>query len=47
MIEAYRLADVPLVVPITLINHYVRKFDQPLPVRPVLSPPSPSRPAPA
>lgn len=29
MIEAYRLADVPLSVPITLRNHYVRKFDQP------------------
>ncbi len=29
MIEAYRLADVPLIVPITLLNHYVRKFDQP------------------
>lgn len=29
MVEAYRLADVPLVVPITLLNHYFRKFDQP------------------
>ena len=29
MIEAYRLDDVPLIVPITLLNHYVRKFDQP------------------
>lgn len=29
MIEAYRLADVPLIVPVTLLNHYVRKFDQP------------------
>ena len=29
MIKAYRLADVPLIVPITLLNHYVRKFDQP------------------
>ena len=29
MIEAYRLGNVPLIVPITLLNHYVRKFDQP------------------
>ena len=29
LIEAYRRADVPLIVPITLLNHYVRKFDQP------------------
>jgi len=29
LIDAYRLADVPLIVPITLLNHYVRKFDQP------------------
>ena len=29
MIEAYRLAEVPLIVPITLLNHYARKFDQP------------------
>jgi uncharacterized protein YbgA (DUF1722 family) len=29
MIEAYSLADVPLIVPVTLLNHYVRKFDQP------------------
>jgi uncharacterized protein YbgA (DUF1722 family)/uncharacterized protein YbbK (DUF523 family) len=29
MIEAYRLAYVPLIVPITLLNHFVRKFDQP------------------
>jgi uncharacterized protein YbgA (DUF1722 family)/uncharacterized protein YbbK (DUF523 family) len=29
MVEAYRLAEVPLIVPITLLNHYVRKFDQP------------------
>jgi uncharacterized protein YbgA (DUF1722 family)/uncharacterized protein YbbK (DUF523 family) len=25
----YRRGDVPLIVPITLINHYVRKYDQP------------------
>ncbi len=29
MIEAYRLEEVPLIVPITLLNHYVRKLDQP------------------
>jgi uncharacterized protein YbgA (DUF1722 family)/uncharacterized protein YbbK (DUF523 family) len=29
LIEAYRRADVPLIVPITLLNHYVRKYDQP------------------
>jgi uncharacterized protein YbgA (DUF1722 family)/uncharacterized protein YbbK (DUF523 family) len=29
MIEAYRRGDVPLIVPITLLNHYVRKFKQP------------------
>jgi uncharacterized protein YbgA (DUF1722 family) len=28
-IERYRQGTVPLVVPITLINHYVRKYDQP------------------
>jgi uncharacterized protein YbgA (DUF1722 family)/uncharacterized protein YbbK (DUF523 family) len=28
-IEAYHRGDVPLIVPITLLNHYVRKFDQP------------------
>ena len=27
--EQYRLELVPLMVPITLINHYVRKYDQP------------------
>ena len=27
--EQYRLEYVPLIVPITLINHYVRKYDQP------------------
>ena len=29
VIELYRKELVPLIVPITLINHYVRKFDQP------------------
>jgi uncharacterized protein YbgA (DUF1722 family)/uncharacterized protein YbbK (DUF523 family) len=28
-IEFYRQGTVPLIVPITLINHYVRKYDQP------------------
>ena len=27
--EQYRHEYVPLIVPITLINHYVRKYDQP------------------
>ena len=29
LIDAYRAQDVPLIVPITLANHYVRKYDQP------------------
>jgi uncharacterized protein YbgA (DUF1722 family) len=29
VIGSYRRGDVPLVVPITLLNHYVRKYDQP------------------
>ncbi|BCR03818.1 hypothetical protein DESUT3_08870 [Desulfuromonas versatilis] len=29
LIEHYRLGHVPLIVPITLINHYVRKYAQP------------------
>ncbi len=29
VIEHYRQGHVPLIVPITLINHYVRKYDQP------------------
>jgi uncharacterized protein YbgA (DUF1722 family)/uncharacterized protein YbbK (DUF523 family) len=29
IIDAYRSGHVPLIVPITLINHYVRKHDQP------------------
>jgi uncharacterized protein YbgA (DUF1722 family) len=27
--EQYRRGFVPLIVPLTLINHYVRKYDQP------------------
>jgi uncharacterized protein YbgA (DUF1722 family)/uncharacterized protein YbbK (DUF523 family) len=29
VIELYRKEQIPLIVPITLINHYVRKYDQP------------------
>ncbi len=29
VIDHYRESYVPLIVPITLINHYVRKYDQP------------------
>ncbi len=29
IIDLYRSARIPLIVPITLINHYVRKYDQP------------------
>ncbi|MBN1931325.1 MAG: DUF523 and DUF1722 domain-containing protein [Desulfobacterales bacterium] len=29
IIEQYRESYIPLIVPITLINHYVRKYDQP------------------
>ena len=29
VIDHYRSAKVPLIVPLTLINHYVRKYDQP------------------
>ncbi|RJP76056.1 MAG: DUF1722 domain-containing protein [Candidatus Zixiibacteriota bacterium] len=29
VIEHYRAGHVPLIVPVTLINHYVRKYDQP------------------
>jgi uncharacterized protein YbgA (DUF1722 family)/uncharacterized protein YbbK (DUF523 family) len=29
IIDRYRLEYVPLIVPITLMNHYVRKYDQP------------------
>ena len=27
--DQYRREHVPLIVPITLLNHYVRKYDQP------------------
>ena len=29
IIEQYRLGYIPLIVPVTLINHYVRKYEQP------------------
>ena len=29
VIEHYRQEYIPLVVPVTLIQHYVRKYDQP------------------
>ena len=29
MIDDYRLGYVPLIVPVTLINHYVRKYREP------------------
>jgi len=29
IIEYYRLGHVPLIVPLTLLNHYVRKYDEP------------------
>ncbi|MFO7708890.1 MAG: YbgA family protein, partial [Desulfobacterales bacterium] len=29
ILDHYRREVVPLIVPITLLNHYVRKFDQP------------------
>jgi len=29
VLEQYRNELVPLIVPVTLINHYVRKYDQP------------------
>lgn len=29
VIDHYRQGDVPLIVPVTLINHYVRRYDQP------------------
>lgn len=28
-VEAYRLGHVPLIVPVTLLRHYVRKYDEP------------------
>jgi uncharacterized protein YbgA (DUF1722 family) len=29
VIDYFRLGYIPLIVPVTLINHYVRKYDQP------------------
>ncbi len=29
LLESYRSGSIPLIVPVTLINHYVRKYDQP------------------
>ena len=29
VIDFYRKGHIPLIVPVTLINHYVRKYDQP------------------
>jgi len=29
LIDKYRTGFLPLVVPVTLINHYVRKYEQP------------------
>jgi uncharacterized protein YbgA (DUF1722 family) len=29
ILDQYRLEIVPLIVPITLLNHYVRKYDEP------------------
>jgi uncharacterized protein YbgA (DUF1722 family) len=29
IIDQYRQGNVPLVVPVTLVNHYVRKYEQP------------------
>ncbi len=29
LVEAYRRGDVPLIVPITLVNHFVRKYQEP------------------
>ncbi|MFZ5572529.1 MAG: YbgA family protein [Thermodesulfobacteriota bacterium] len=29
LLDAYRRESIPLIVPVTLINHYVRKYDQP------------------
>ena len=28
IIDHYRQGDLPLIVPVTLINHYVRKYEQ-------------------
>jgi uncharacterized protein YbgA (DUF1722 family) len=29
ILEGYRREHVPLIVPVTLLNHYVRKYDEP------------------
>jgi uncharacterized protein YbgA (DUF1722 family) len=29
LIDQYRAGHIPLIVPVTLITHYVRKYDQP------------------
>jgi uncharacterized protein YbgA (DUF1722 family) len=29
LIDQYRAEQIPLIVPITLVNHYVRKYDKP------------------
>ena len=29
LVEAYRQGDVPLIVPVTLVNHFVRKYQEP------------------
>jgi uncharacterized protein YbgA (DUF1722 family) len=29
VIDEYRIELIPLIVPVTLMNHYVRKYDQP------------------
>jgi uncharacterized protein YbgA (DUF1722 family) len=29
LIELYRQGNVPLIVPVTLVNHYVRKYQEP------------------
>ena len=29
LIGAYQRGDIPLIVPVTLLNHYVRKYEEP------------------
>ncbi len=29
IIDDYRMGNLPLIVPVTLLNHYVRKYDEP------------------
>ena len=41
VIDFYRKGDIPLIVPITLINHYVRKYNQPYPKQQVYLNPHP------